>query len=41
MYQASEKVFAWMLENYRRTLLWTLDNSGLMLAVCCLRLRST
>ena len=36
IYQASEKVFAWMLETYRRTLLWTLDNSGLMLAVLLL-----
>jgi len=33
MYQASEKAFAWMLGTYRRTLLWTLDNSGLILAV--------
>jgi multidrug efflux pump len=36
MYQASEKFFAWMLETYRRTLLWTLDNSGLMLVVLLL-----
>jgi multidrug efflux pump len=33
MYQVSEKVFAWMLEAYRRTLLWTLDHSGLILAI--------
>jgi multidrug efflux pump len=36
MYQASEKFFAWMLETYRRTLLWTLDNSGLMLGALLL-----
>jgi multidrug efflux pump len=33
MYRASEKFFAWMLETYRRTLLWALDNSTLMLVV--------
>jgi len=33
MYRASEKVFSWMLETYRRTLLWALDNSALMLVV--------
>ena len=33
MYRASEKFFAWMLETYRRTLLWALDNSALMLVV--------
>ncbi len=33
MYQVSEKFFVWMLETYRRTLLWALDNSALMLAV--------
>jgi len=33
IYQATEKFFAWMLETYRRTLLWALDNSGLMLVV--------
>ncbi len=33
MYQLSEKFFAWMLETYRRTLLWALDNSALMLVV--------
>jgi multidrug efflux pump len=36
IYQASEKFFAWMLESYRRTLLWALDNSGLMLVVLLL-----
>jgi multidrug efflux pump len=36
IYQASEKFFAWMLETYRRTLLWSLDNSGLMLVVLLL-----
>jgi multidrug efflux pump len=36
IYQASEKFFAWMLETYRRTLLWALDNSGLMLVVLLL-----
>jgi multidrug efflux pump len=33
IYQASEKFFAWMLETYRHTLLWVLDNSGLTLTV--------
>ncbi|HEY3973183.1 MAG TPA: efflux RND transporter permease subunit [Candidatus Sulfotelmatobacter sp.] len=33
MYRASEKFFSWMLESYRRTLLWALDNSALMLVV--------
>jgi len=33
MYRVSEKFFAWMLETYRRTLLWALDNSALMLVV--------
>jgi multidrug efflux pump len=33
IFQASEKFFAWMLETYRRTLLWVLDNSGLTLTV--------
>jgi multidrug efflux pump len=33
MFQASEKFFVWMLDTYRRTLVWALDNSGLMLAV--------
>ena len=36
LYQASEKFFAWMLETYRRTLLWALDNSVLMLVVLLL-----
>src|SRR5580692_10708684 len=33
IFQASEKFFAWMLETYRHTLLWVLDNSGLTLTV--------
>ena len=33
MYRVSEKFFAWMLETYRHTLLWVLDNSGLTLTV--------
>jgi multidrug efflux pump len=33
IYRANEKFFAWMLETYRRTLLWVLDNSGLTLTV--------
>ncbi|MGO8986662.1 MAG: efflux RND transporter permease subunit [Terriglobales bacterium] len=36
MYRASEKVFSWILETYRRSLLWVLDNSGLTLAVLLL-----
>src|SRR5271155_3471367 len=36
IYRASEKFFDWMLEAYRRTLLWALDNSGLMLVVLLL-----
>jgi multidrug efflux pump len=36
MYRVSEKFFAGMLDIYRRTLLWVLDNSGLMLAVLLL-----
>jgi multidrug efflux pump len=36
MYQVSEKFFAWMLETYRRSLLWVLDNAGLTLAVLLL-----
>jgi multidrug efflux pump len=36
MYRASEKFFAWMLETYRRSLLWVLDNSGLTLVVLLL-----
>jgi multidrug efflux pump len=36
MYRASEKFFSGMLELYRRTLLWTLDNSVLMLVVLIL-----
>jgi multidrug efflux pump len=30
LYQWSEKFFAWMLDTYRGTLEWVLDNSGLM-----------
>jgi len=33
LYRASEKFFSWMLETYRRSLLWALDNSALMLVV--------
>jgi multidrug efflux pump len=33
MYRTSEKFFTWMLETYRRSLLWALDNSALMLVV--------
>ena len=36
MYQWSEKFFTWMLDTYRRTLLWALDNSVLMLVVLLL-----
>jgi multidrug efflux pump len=36
IYQVSEKFFAWMLDTYRHTLLWALDNSGLMLVVLLL-----
>jgi multidrug efflux pump len=36
MYRVSEKFFAGMLDLYRRTLLWVLDNSGLTLAVLLL-----
>ena len=36
MYRASEKFFGWMLETYRRSLLWALDNSVLMLVVLLL-----
>ncbi len=32
-YRVSEKFFTWMLETYRRTLLWALDNSTLMLVI--------
>jgi multidrug efflux pump len=32
-YRASETFFAWMLKTYRRTLLWALDNSALMLVI--------
>ncbi|MGA9550792.1 MAG: efflux RND transporter permease subunit, partial [Candidatus Sulfotelmatobacter sp.] len=33
LYRTSEKFFTWMLETYRRTLLWALDNSTLMLVI--------
>jgi multidrug efflux pump len=33
MYRASEKFFTWILETYRVTLLWALDNSTLMLVI--------
>jgi multidrug efflux pump len=33
LYRANEKFFNWMLETYRRTLLWALDNSALMLVI--------
>jgi multidrug efflux pump len=36
MYNTSEKFFAWMLETYRRSLTWALDNSVLMLVVLIL-----
>ena len=36
MYRASEKFFAWLLDGYRHTLLWVLDNAGLTLAVLLL-----
>src|SRR5208282_5282907 len=36
MYRVSEKFFAWILELYRRSLTWVLDNSGLTLAVLAL-----
>jgi multidrug efflux pump len=36
MYQWSEKFFTWMLDTYRRTLVWALDNSVLMLVVLLL-----
>src|SRR6202035_1297837 len=36
IYQASERFFTWMLDTYRHTLLWALDNSGLMLVVLLL-----
>jgi multidrug efflux pump len=36
LYQWSEKFFTWMLDTYRHSLLWVLDNSGLMLVVLLL-----
>ena len=35
-YRASESFFEWMLNVYRHSLLWVLDNSGLMLVVLLL-----
>ncbi len=35
-YRASEKFFNWMLATYRHSLLWVLDNPGLMLIVLLL-----
>ncbi|MGB7332245.1 MAG: efflux RND transporter permease subunit, partial [Terriglobales bacterium] len=36
IYQWSEKFFTWMLDTYRSTLVWVLDNSVLMLTVLIL-----
>jgi multidrug efflux pump len=36
LYRASERFFDWMLSGYRHSLLWVLDNSGLMLVVLLL-----
>jgi multidrug efflux pump len=36
IYRVSEKFFAWMLETYRHTLIWVLDNPGLTLVVLLL-----
>ncbi len=36
LYRASEKVFSWMLETYRHSLLWVLDNWVFMLIVLVL-----
>jgi multidrug efflux pump len=33
LYRASERFFTWMLESYRRSLVWALDNSVLMLVI--------
>jgi multidrug efflux pump len=33
LFRASEKFFTWMIETYRRSLLWVLDNPGLTLVV--------
>ena len=33
LYRASEKFFSWMLETYRRSLVWALDNWVLMLLI--------
>ncbi|MFZ0538424.1 MAG: efflux RND transporter permease subunit, partial [Candidatus Sulfotelmatobacter sp.] len=33
LYRASEKFFSWMLETYRRSLVWALDNWVLMLVI--------
>ncbi len=36
LYRASERFFTWILEKYRRTLHWVLDNPGLVLTVLLL-----
>jgi len=36
IYRASERFFTWMLDTYRSTLLWALDNSTLMLVTLLL-----
>jgi len=36
IYRVSERFFAWMLETYRHTLIWVLDNPGLTLVVLLL-----
>jgi multidrug efflux pump len=36
LYRASERFFTWMLDTYRSTLLWALDNSTLMLVTLLL-----
>jgi len=36
MYKASEKFFTWLLDGYRHTLIWVLDNAALTLAVLLL-----
>ena len=36
LYQLNERIFNWILERYRRTLTWVLDNPGLVLTVLIL-----
>ena len=36
LYRLNERVFSWVLERYRRSLGWVLDNSGLVLTVLIL-----